>query len=93
MNVVKLKNGIEEAEPAVRVGLFALKNLCSEKPFVFYDLVMICRDPKYKAWCDMTPAKDAGLMQSDGKIHDTIKNIVLSAVSGDGLEMQIGSPI
>ncbi len=93
MNVVKLKNGAEEAEPAVKVGIFALKDLCSTSPLVFYDLVMLCRDPKYKAWCNMGPAKDAGLMQPDGNIHDTIKNIVLSAVTGEGLKMQIGSPI
>lgn len=55
---------------------------------------MLCRDEHY--W---PPEKSGmrlvadGLMVSDGTIHDSIRNIVLSAVEGDGMEMRIVSPI
>lgn len=93
MEMVKLKNGIEEPKAVVGIVMVSLRGLCAEKPMVFFDLVMLCRDSKYKAWSNMKPAQDLGLMGPDGSIHDTIRHTILSAVGGDGLAMTIGNPV
>lgn len=90
--LIKLKNGIEEPDKLVAVVMLALKILLKEKPLVFHDLVMLCRNGS-SPWSDMTPAKDAGLLQPDGKVHDSIRHVILSAVEGDGLDMVLGEPV
>ena len=66
-----------------------------ENPSVFYDFVMKCRDNSYKMW-----TKDAekelqalGFMEREERIHQSIRNIVLSAVIGDDLDVLIINPI
>ena len=92
--MVKLKNGTEEMEPLVKVTMLSIESLLSSDPIGFYELVMICRNPKHPAWGD-APAKLArlALLQSNHQPHDSIKNIVLSAVVGDGLDMRLINPV
>lgn len=91
MEMVRLKNGSEEAKGLVAIVMLSLRSLLAEKPLVFHDLVMVCRDGT-KPWSDMTPAVDAALMESDGRVHDSIRHVIVSAVTGDGLDMLIGDP-
>jgi len=91
---VVLKNGSREFDKLVSVTMLSLKTLITEKPTVFYDLVMKCRDSSYKYFGNAgEDLQQLGLAQNDGSIHDSIKNIVLSAVSGDDLDMTLASPL
>ncbi len=96
--MAKLKNGSEEHDAAVTVTMISLKHLWNSGfsgITVISDLHQICKnDPTYRAFGDNEKTlKGLALLQEDGKPHDTVRNIVLSAISGEGLEMMLVSPI
>lgn len=94
METVILKNGAEEAKPAVMATMMSLRHLFDSEPIVAYELVMKCRDPKHSFFGNTgDKLKQLSLVQPDDRVHDTIRNIVLSAAQGDGLDMTLGSPI
>jgi len=98
MQITKLKNGTEEAAPLVTVTMVSIQHLWdSGLPGVLAlsDLVQICRrDPKYQKFgSNEDTLKKLALLQSRGDVHDSIRNIVLSAFSGEGLELTLGSPV
>lgn len=96
MDTVKLKNGIEEAEPLVQITMLSLQGMFDDVRGVtlFYDLVMRCRDRGSKMWdTQLEELQKRGLLQPDGQPHDSIKNIVLSAAVGSGSDMRLQNPI
>ncbi|NLH78692.1 MAG: hypothetical protein GX465_16820 [Acidobacteria bacterium] len=96
MNILKLKNGSEEAEPLVKVTMMSLNQLMQGLPGAIdaYELVEKCKDPAHEMFGDSEKHLiDAGLMEGPGRIHDSVKNVVLSAASGEGLELHFESPI
>lgn len=94
METRKLKNGSEEEAELVAVITAALETLWKEKPIAAYELVQLCKDSEHKlfgmAGQDLA---SAGLLEPGNRVHDSIRNIVLSAVSGEGFEMTLGSPV
>lgn len=92
MNTIKLKNGSEEVEALVATTMMALRGLFDEKPMVVYELAMLARDRNHKPFGGMTAdIETVGLVQ-EGQMHGSIRNIVLSAVEGEGLEITLGDP-
>lgn len=70
-----------------------LELLMNKNPIAFYELLQKCRNPKHAMFGNSVEiVEKLGLMNS-GLVHGTVKNIVLSAVAGDDLEMTINSPI
>ena len=93
IETVVLKNGATEALSLVSITMFSLSNLLKQKPMCFYELVMKCRDKEHKIWGNLAvDLKELSLIQRDENVHSSIKNIVLSAVEGEGLNMTIGDP-
>lgn len=93
MKEIVLKNGTRELEPAVKVIMFAIRELLKRQPLVFYDLAMRCRDRNYKMWdASESDLKNLSLLQFDGQPPGTTRNIILSAVEGDGADMHIVNP-
>lgn len=93
--MIKLKNGSQEKEPEVTMTLQLIKVVRERSPKAFEALVIKCRREsdglKTKITEDcLTELVKFSLCQPDGKVHQTIKNIVLSAVEGD--DMKIVSP-
>lgn len=94
METVELRNGAVEATPLVTVAMMSLRHLMNEKPLALYDLVMVCRDSSYEWFGDnLQESQNLSLVQPDGKVHESIRNIVLAAVTGDGLDMRLESPV
>jgi hypothetical protein len=97
--VVKLKNGSEEVPQLVTVTMVALRGLLDPEKGVqgataLYDLVMKCRDDSYQFFGNNQQyLENLDLVESSGTIHQSIKNIVLSAVDGEGMNMAIVNPI
>jgi len=62
-----------------------------------YDLVELCKNPDYNISYSQNTLLSLALVtqQSAGKftVHDIVKNVVLSAVEGEGMETSLGSPI
>lgn len=93
---VKLKNGAEEAEPLVRIVMMSLQKMQEDVAGItlFYDLVMRCRNPQSEMWdSQLAKLKEWALLEQDGQPHDSIQNIVESAVVGEELQMQLQNPI
>jgi hypothetical protein len=97
MNILKLKNGSEEPEPLVVTTMMTLEHLMSGFPGVLMasDLAQICReDPNYSKFGDNEEQlQRLALLQGDGKPHNSVRNIVLSAFVGEGLELRLVSPV
>lgn len=94
MKVVTLKNGTEEAEPLVASTMLILNGLIDKSPLVFYDLVMLCRNKDYKCFGNAEyELIDMALLQPDGRPHQSISNIVKSAVVGDSLDISLVNPL
>jgi len=94
METVRLKNGTEEAKQLVVITIAQLKELMSSEPIAFYELVMLCRDRDHELFGNAgEKLEKSGLLQREGVVHDSIRNIVVSAVEGDMLNMRITSPI
>lgn len=99
MEEIKLKNGATETRVMVIATLISINSLLEEHLMAFYDLVMRCRDSNYKfLGNNLKILEDLSLVQlpsetgSSGHIRNSIRNIVLSAVEGEGLRLKIVSP-
>lgn len=92
---VQLKNGNEEFKPLVAGTMVSLRQLYNEKPIAIYELAMLCRDPDHEILNKVIAQDlhDLGLIDAVAAVHDSIRNIVLSAVEGDGLDMVLGNPV
>ena len=93
MQTIVLKNGATEAVSLVNVTMMSINHLLSSKPMAFYELVEVCLDKKHKIFGNLSDDLiGLALLQNDGQPHGSIKNIVLSAVTGDGLAMTLEDP-
>lgn len=101
ITAVRLKNGSEEAASLVGIIMKHLNQLVVSDPISLVELVSKCRDRHHSFWADSGDKLDKlRLVQrilGDGgspeyRVHDCIRNVVLSAVTGDGLNISLGSP-
>jgi hypothetical protein len=97
MEMVKLKNGTEEAKHLVTTVMMSINGLAKQGlpgMLAVYDLAEVCKGKGYRPFGDnMKKLQGLALLDQSGKPHDSIRNIVLSAVQGEGLDMTIGSPV
>lgn len=96
IETVLLKNGTKESKALVIGVMVSLRALTGQQTIQsaigFYELVMACRDSDHKIQGnDGEILEKMGLMK-DGVIHDSVRNIVLSAVVGEDLNMTIVDP-
>ena len=93
IQLVQLANGTAVPDVLVTTTMIVLNDLASNDPIVFYELTMKCRDTNHPFWGSTEETlKQAALIKDNGEIHDSVKNIVLSAVKGEDLKMTLGSP-
>lgn len=91
---VVLKNGAEEAKTIVNVLMKTLEDLVQQNPIAFYELVQLCKDSNHALFGNTGEIlQQRALVQSDGRVHDSIQNVVLSAVQGEMLEMRLTNPV
>ena len=94
MEVIKLKNGTEECKPLVAIVMGILNHLADERPLALYDLAMRCRDQNYQFFGDNEEyLQQLKLIDANGVIHDSDRNVILSAMRGDGFDITLGSPV
>lgn len=94
MKSVSLKNGSSEAHALVCVVVMSLERLFTSEPVAFYELVCLARDPAHELWSPQVrrTLESVSLLQG-GKMHGSVRNVVLSAVVGDDLDMRLWSPL
>lgn len=98
MEMIKLKNGAEVPKPLAQVLMMSLTSLWNDGISgitTCYDLVQICkRDPKYKKFgTNEDTLKRLSLIGADGQPHEYVRDVVLSAFTGEGLDLQLDSPV
>jgi hypothetical protein len=97
MEMLVLKNGSSEPKVSVVSTMMSVKGLWEQGISGMchvVELVERCHDPR--ACIDPSSEealKGLALLQPDGRPHDTVKNVVLSAASGKGFEMTLESPV
>lgn len=88
--LVRLKNGGEEFGPLVVTTMMALEELFRRNALAVYDLAIYCRDnnpsgPKSLFFANnQKECEKLSLINRDGRVHDSIRAIVLSAVEFEG---------
>jgi hypothetical protein len=91
--LMTLRNGSEAAESAVRVIMISLDELLAKEPIAFYELAAVCRDPQHVIFGNCAgKLRERGLLESSGKPHGLVRDVVLSAVAGEGGDMHLQSP-
>jgi hypothetical protein len=87
---MKLKNGTEEHNAAVGTTLMLLRALHEEHPMAFAEAVHVAQEPDYVPIPPAIPIleENPGLYP----MHDTVRNIIVSAVTGDFPTYCIGDP-
>ena len=94
IELVRLKNGIEEAKSLVIIVSDSISRMIKEDPIVLYELVMKCRDRNHRCFGNTADVlKQLALLQSDNSVHSSIRNIVLSSAEGDGSNMEFVNPV
>jgi hypothetical protein len=93
--LIRLKNGSDEPRPLVSVTTLVIRSLLQSDPISFYELVMKARDPKHEIFSphQTKVLTDLGFLDHNGRVHQSIANVLLSAVTGEGLEMTLGDPV
>ncbi len=91
-----LKNGSVELLPIVNVTMMALRQLIKRDPIAFYELVMVARDRNHRIFAPERniPILEATTLFRNGRIaHDSFRNVILSAATGEGADMALDSPL
>lgn len=96
--MVTLKNGTSEVASLVAVTMQSINKLTEDGFGVaVFELVTLCRDRNHVPFGNTGDKLKAFSLASenDGKwtVHDSIRNIVLSAASGEGMNVEVGNPI
>ncbi len=98
--MITLRNGSREIDVLAAGTVQQLQKLQAADPIAFYELVMKCRDDSYQFANDgksVVPHSQLVIqhyatLNINGGVHSNLRNIVLSAVEGDGYELYIVSP-
>ena len=90
MEPIRLRNGNDEAAPLVAATMMTLRHLIDADVIAFYELTMLCRDPKHAVFGNVgAKLIAAGLLDERGVPHQSVRNVVLSAVKGEGLGLTL----
>jgi hypothetical protein len=93
MQTVILKNGSEVPVPTVATVSVALENFMQDKVLAFYDFVMHVRGKKDKLSASVIEAATSYGLIDGTDIHDDVRAVILSAVTGEGLQMSLSDPV
>lgn len=97
MEMLRLNNDSSEPKISVATTMMSIRSLWDQGITgicAVSDLYERCRDPNHQiANGELKTLQGLALIQPDGRIHDTIKNVVLSAITGESSDIALGSPI
>jgi hypothetical protein len=96
--IVELKNGATYPAALALIGITRVRSLARSSELqdllALYELTMKCRNPSHKFFGNLGERlKSLGLVEQDGSIQDYISDIVLSAISGNEMELRYSNPI
>ena len=95
MKTVTLKNGAEEVTGLVNMTMGIINEMLKGLPGILtaYELVQVCKDKDHVIFgVHGEELIKSGLMTKGNMIHQSIKNIVLSSVEGEGSDITFTDP-
>ncbi len=94
MDTTQLKNGAEEGRRIVYAMTRILDKLMADYPVALYELIALCRDPEHELFGNASEVlRGWNLINDVRQVHDSIRNIVLSATEGEGFDLHLVSPV
>ena len=95
MEQVTLKNGYQVADVLVPSVTLHLKSLINDgQVIVLYEIVEKARDAKHEMFGNtQETAARLGLMDTQGTMHEDVRQVILNAIQGKDFDMQLVSPI
>lgn len=92
--MITLRTGKREAFSLVAATVSSLEYLFNNDLTVAHELVWLACDPGYKLSAQAEGMLRAFyLLQEDGTLHSSIRNIVLAATEGKGLSITLRKPV
>jgi hypothetical protein len=74
--------------------MLSLRLCLEQQPIAFYELACVCKDRSHQTFGDTGETLvTRGLLERSGQPHGLVRDVVLSAVSGEGFDMTLGSPL
>ncbi len=96
MNEVLLRNVPRVSAVLIEPLMLILESLFDEGlagVYAVIELVELCRDPTHVCSKDEEEKlRELSLIGTDGRVHETTRDVVLSAASGDGVGLVLVSP-
>lgn len=100
MKVATLRNGSKEVLSEVIITNMALLEMI-KYPTLLIRLIEIAKNPKSSPYSSKNindiraigKLVKSGLINEDGTMHSSTRNVILSSIEGDDLDMQIVNPV
>ncbi len=94
MSMVLLKNGAAEPKASVVTTCLAIEDVIKSDSIAFFELVTLCRDPNHRLWGDaLLTLRRLSLVEADGSVPPTVRNVVLSGAVGGELDLAWSNPL
>jgi hypothetical protein len=94
MELVELKDGSTVPEPTVHTTLMSLRVVRDKHPLALFQAVQIARNAGHVPLGSLGDVLSGyGLTDADGVMHDDIRHIILSAATGDALNLALTNPV
>lgn len=91
--LVKLRDGHDVPEVAVRTIMLSLRELLAHEPIAFYELHAACQDPGHVIFGNCgDKLRERGFLNGSRPVG-TVRDVVLAAVAGEGFELYLQSPL
>jgi hypothetical protein len=97
---IKLKNGGMVPEPLVQVLTVTLSRMLAgqvdglQGMLSAYDLRELCRNPEYLIGdVSLALLKRLALVEPDGSIHECVRDVALSGIVGESLDIHWEDPV
>ena len=88
-----LRTGIEVHDALVRTVNITLGRLMDTDPIAFYEAVMVARDSSHVPFGNTSQSlRKMHLLESDGRMHDATRDVILASVDGQDFDLHLVSP-
>jgi len=94
IELTELKNGARVPKAIVVTTMMSLEKLFQNDPILAYELTMLCRNPQHRLFGNsLDELKRRAFVNSAGCVHKTVRDVVLSAVTGEDVDLILESPV
>lgn len=93
MDLITLRTGATVPEPIYKTTMVNLERLWGDNPIAFIELVSPARDANHQPFDNVTEVLTERSFMANGRLHDSVRDVVLAATEGDDFDMRMVSPL